>query len=260
MIFVADIGNSNIVLGGMEGDKIRFTARFRTDRDKTDDEYALMVMSLLSLHKIEPAEIEGSILSCVVPSLRGVMQSAVEKITGSKPLVVGAGLKTGLNIRIDNPAQLGSDLVVNAVAACEKYQKPILIFDMGTATTLSVVDRDGNYLGGMIMPGMQLSLDALSSKASHLPNISFDVPQQVIATNTVNCMQAGAVYGHAAMLDGVASRTEEALGEPCSIVATGGLASRIVPHCKKDIVYDEHLLLRGLQLLYEKNKRTPTVM
>lgn len=253
-IIVIDVGNTNIVMGCMEGDDILFTARFSTDRGKTEDEYAILMMNMLALHQVKPAELEGSIVSSVVPVLRRVFQIALEKITGKPALLVGSGVKTGLNIRIDNPAQLGSDMVVDAVAACARYQKPILIFDMGTATTLSVIDREGNYLGGMIMPGMRLSVDALSSRASHLPNISFDEPEQVIGTNTVNCMQAGAIFGHAAMLDGVTDRVEEALGEKCTVLATGGLASRVTPYCRRDILFDETLLLRGLRILYDKNK------
>lgn len=256
VVLAIDVGNSNIVAGCLEGEKIRFTARFSTDRNKTDDEYALMLMNLLSLHKIELAEIEGSIIASVVPVLRRVFQSALEKITGSQPLIVGSGLKTGLNIRIDNPGQLGSDLVVDAVAASDKYRKPILIFDMGTATTLSVVGQEGDYLGGMIMPGLRLSVDALSSRASHLPNnLSFDAPAQVIGTNTLDCMQAGALYGHAAMLDGVADRVEEELGQPCTVIATGGLANRVTPYCRREIICDETLMLRGLRILYDKNRK-----
>lgn len=254
-ILVVDVGNSNIVLGCMEGETPLFTARFSTDRNKTEDEYAMMLANVLALNQIARTEIEGAIVASVVPMLRRVFRLAIQKITGYEPLLVGCGLKTGLNIRIDNPAQLGSDLVVNAVAACSQYQKPILIFDMGTATTLSVVDANGDYLGGMIMPGMRLSVDALSARASHLPNnLSFDAPEQLIGTNTVNCMQAGAIYGHAAMLDGVAERVEEAMGTPCTVIATGGLAGRVTPFCRRNIICDETLMLRGLALLYEKNK------
>lgn len=253
-IIAIDVGNTNTVLGCMERGDIRFTARVSTDRNKTDDEYALLLMNLFLLHKLDPKEIEGGIISCVVPVLRQAFHSAFLKITGKAPLLVGSGVKTGLNIRIDNPAQLGADLVVDAVAASDKYQKPLLIYDMGTATTLCVVDAKGDYLGGMIMPGMRLSVDALSARASHLPNISFDAPEQLIGTNTVNAMQAGAVYGHAAMLDGVADRVEQALGQPCTVIATGGLASCVVPYCKRNIIYDEALMLRGLAILYEKNR------
>lgn len=253
-VIAIDVGNTNTVLGCMEGDTIRFTARISTDRNKTDDEYALLLMNLFGLHKLDPGEIEGGIISCVVPVQRRALRSAFQKITGITPLLVGSGVKTGINIRIDNPAQLGSDLVVDAVAASDKYPKPLLIYDMGTATTLSVVDAKGDYLGGMIMPGMRVSMDALSARASHLPNISFDAPEQLIGTNTVNCMQAGAIYGHAAMLDGVADRVEEAMGQPCTVIVTGGLASQVAPYCRRKIIYDENLMLRGLAILYEKNR------
>ncbi|MCI8755786.1 MAG: type III pantothenate kinase [Oscillospiraceae bacterium] len=253
-ILAIDIGNTSVLVGCLEGEWIRFTSHFAADPNKTDDEYAMMLMGMLSLHQIHPAEIEGSIIASVVPVLRHMFSHALKKILGKTPLVVGSGLRTGLNIRIDNPAQLGSNLVVDAVAACQRYPKPILIFDMGAATTLSVIDKEGSYIGGMIMPGLRLSVDALSSRASHLPNISFDEPEQLIGTNTINCMQAGAIYGHAAMLDGVADRAESALGCPCTAVITGSLAPSVIPYCKREIIYDETLVLRGLRILYEKNR------
>ena len=258
MILVAiDVGNTNIVVGCMDGVKsgeILFTARLSTDRLKTEDEYAMMLMNLFAIHQINQKEIEGGIISSVVPDLKRTMQKALEKITGRCPLVVGSGVKTGLNIKIDNPAQLGSDLVVDAVAACAQYPRPILIFDMGTATTLSVIDRDGNYLGGMIMPGLRKSVDALVSGTSQLPRIGLDEPEQVIGTNTINCMKAGAIYGNAAMLDGLIDRVEEALGEPAAtVLATGGLVSCVAPYCRRNVICDENLMLRGLWLIYQKN-------
>ncbi|MEG0824488.1 MAG: type III pantothenate kinase [Oscillospiraceae bacterium] len=255
MLLVAiDAGNTNIVLGCLEGDKIRFTARVGTDRSKTEDEYALIFRDLLNLHGVNISDVGGAIISSVVSELKEVLKSAVELSTGKVPLMVGAGIKTGLNIKIDNPAQLGSDLAVDAVAACAKYKKPILIFDMGTATTLSVIDGKGQFRGGMIMAGPRLAVDALSSRTSQLPRIELDAPAAVIGSNTVDCMQAGAIYGNAAMLDGIIDRVEEALGEPVgTAVATGGMASRITPYCRRNIICDDSLMLRGLQIIYEKN-------
>lgn len=257
MILAIDVGNTNIVVGCLNGvaDKdILFTARLTTDRSKTEDEYAMMLMSLFSIHKVDVKMISGTIISSVVPDIKTALQEAVELLTGSSPMIVGSGVKTGLNIKIDNPAQLGSDMVVDAVAASAAYPKPIIVFDMGTATTLSVIDRDGNYLGGMIIPGLRTSVNALVSGTSQLTRIGLDAPEQVIGTNTVNCMKAGAIYGNAAMLDGLIDRVEEALGAPvASVIATGGLVSCVVPYCKRTIICDEQLMLRGLYLIYQKN-------
>ena len=201
MILAIDVGNTNTVLGCLKGDHIEFTLRIRSDRDKTADEYLLLIDGLLRNQGVDPASLEGGILSSVVPELRIVMKNAMERLTGKSFLAVGTGIKTGLDIRTDNPAQLGADLVVDAVAALAKYKPPLVIFDMGTATTLSVVDRRGSYLGGMIIPGLRLSVDALSARAAQLPYIHLGAPERLIGTNTVDCMQAGAVYRHAGRPD-----------------------------------------------------------
>lgn len=253
MILCIDIGNTNIAIGGYEGSTLRFQGRCGTDRKKTAEEYALLVQGILRLHRIDPEEITGGVLSSVVPALRQVVRDGMELLTGKKFLLVSSGVKTGLNIRMDIPGQLGSDLVADAVAALNKYPKPIVIFDMGTATTLSVLDSKGSYLGGMIMPGLRISVDALADGAAQLPAITLADPVRVIGQNTVECMQAGAIYGHAAMLDGLVSRVEAELGMPVTAVATGGLAKRILPHCTREIVLDETLQLEGLRLIYEKN-------
>ncbi len=253
MILVIDIGNTNIVLGCVEDKQLRFTARISSARDKTEDEFALMLDGILKMHGISCNQIEGGIISSVVPELKKVMSETVKRLTGKTFLIVGSGLKTGLNIRTDAPDKLGSDLVVDAVAASAKYPKPTVIFDMGTATTLSVLDAEGRYIGGMIIPGMRVSVDALSARAAQLPYINLDTPNEVIGKNTVDCMQAGVVYGHAAMLDGLIDRVEDALGRPVTAVITGGLSRIVVPHCRRKIIYDENLLLDGLVILYEKN-------
>lgn len=256
MIIAIDVGNTNIVLGCIDEQTIYFTARLSTDRFKTADEYAVTIRNILELYKADLSLVEGGIISSVVPSLSTVLQEAVEKITGHRSLIVGSGLKTGLNILIDNPAQLGSDLVVDAVAAISQYPKPIMIFDMGTATTLSVVDQHGNYLGGMIIPGVTLALDALSSRTSQLPRIRLDKPKRVVGTNTVDCMQSGIIYGNAAMLDGIIDRVERELGATTTVVATGGFSRSIVPYCQRKIICDGDLMLKGLLLLYNKNKKS----
>lgn len=255
MILAIDAGNTNIVLGCMDGKQLRFTARVRTDRAKTEDEYALIFRNLFHLHHVDRHEMDGAILSCVVSELTEVLRKAVETVIKKRPLVVGAGLKTGLDIKIDNPTQLGADLVVDAVAALAKYSKPIIIFDIGTANTMSVLDGQGRFLGGAIMAGPRLSVDMLASRTSQLPRIELDAPPKVICSNTIQCMQVGAIYGHAAMIDGLIDRVEEELGEPVgTVVATGGLFGRIAPYCRRKIIWDDTLMLDGLRILYEKNR------
>ncbi len=254
MILAIDAGNTNIVLGCMEGSTLRFTARISTDRQKTFDEYALIFRNLFELHGVDRHQVRGAIIASVVSELTEVLRHAVELVVHQTPIVVGAGIKTGVNIKIDDPGQLGADLVVDAVAACDQYEKPLIIFDLGTANTMSVIEADGRFLGGAIMAGPRLSVDALSNRTSQLPHIDLDVPGKVIGTNTVTAMQSGAIYGHAALVDGLIDRVEAELGHPvATVVATGGLAKVIVPHCRREIVVDENLMLTGLRLIFEKN-------
>ncbi len=254
MILVIDIGNTNIVFGCVGRDGLLFTSRIATDRSKTEDEYTLIMSGLLKMHSIDPANIEGGIISSVVPELKTVMSYTAYNLTGKEFLIVGSGLKTGLNIRIDSPDKLGSDLVVNTVASVAKYPCPTVVFDMGTATTMSVLDEKGVYIGGAIIPGMRVSVDALSARAAQLPYINLTAPHDVIGKNTVDCMQAGVIFGHASMLDGLIDRVENTLGQSVTAVITGGLSRLVVPYCKRTIIYDENLLLDGLSILYEKNR------
>jgi len=255
MLLAIDVGNTNIVLGGMEGDSIRFRGRVSTERGRTEDEYAALFAHLFELRGIDREDVQGAIVSSVVPELRTVMVRAVQMLCGVTPLVVGAGVKTGLNIRIDNPSQLGSDLVVGAVGALSKYPVPMLVLDFGTATTLSVLDGKGSYLGGMIMPGLRLAVGALASQTAQLPHVDLVAPKNIIGRNTIDCMNSGAIYGNAAMLDGIIQRVEEELGEPiAAVVGTGGLMKQIAPYCKRKITVDEDLMLWGLKIIYEKNK------
>jgi type III pantothenate kinase len=255
MILVIDVGNTNIVLGCMDDDKIHFTARLSTDRTKTSDEYAILVQNLFVVNHCSVSKIEGGIISSVVPQLSSALQDAVKKVTGKHPLIVGSGVKTGLNILIDNPGQLGSDLVADAVAAYAEYPKPTLIFDMGTATTLSVLDARGNYIGGMIIPGVRLAMEALAKGTSQLPHISLEAPKKITGTNTVDCMKSGAIYGNAAMLDGIIDRVESELGQQAAVVATGGLMRYITPYCNHKMICDENLMLKGLYIIYKKNTK-----
>ena len=254
MILTIDIGNTNIVVGGIDKEKTHFIERLSTVRTKTELEYAIDIKLLLDIYKIRPDQIEGGIISSVVPQITNIVQIATEKILKKEVLVLAAGVKTGLNIKIDNPAQLGADLVANAVAGVNYYPVPQIIIDMGTATTLSVVDDKKQYIGGMILPGPRISLDALTSRASQLSGISIDAPKHVIGKNTVECMKSGVLYSSAAALDGIIDRVEEELGEKATVIATGGLAKKIISHCRRDIILDEDLLLKGLLVIYEKNK------
>lgn len=253
MILAIDMGNTNIVLGGIDEHKTYFVERITTNQAKTDLEYAVNLKDILEIYDIHPSQIEGAILSSVVPPLNITILRAVEKILGKKPLLVGSGMKTGLNILMDNPKTVGSDMIVDAVAAIHEFPKPIIVIDMGTATTMSVVDKSGNYCGGVILPGLKVSLDSLSGKTAQLPYISLETPGKVIGKNTIDCMRSGIIYGNVAQIDGIIDRMEEELGEKASIVATGGLAKLITPLCRHKIVYDDALLLKGLLLLYRKN-------
>lgn len=254
MILAIDIGNTNIVIGCIHEDEILFVERLSTDTSKTILEYAISFKNVLELYKITPAEIEGSIISSVVPPLTNIVRDAAQKITNENVLIVGPGVKTGLNILMDNPGQVGSDLVVNAVAGIAEYKPPLIIFDMGTATTISVVDSKKRYIGGMILPGIRVSVDSLTSRTSQLPKISLEAPKKVIGTNTIDCMKSGVVHGNAACMDGMIQRIEKELGEKATVIATGGLAKCIVPHCVEQIVLDNALLLKGLNLIYKKTK------
>lgn len=253
MILAVDIGNTNIVLGCFEDKKILFRERVSTNPLSTDLEYATAFRMALHMHGYNSSMLEGAIISSVVPSVTNTVKRAIEKYANIKVMVVGPGIKTGLSILIDNPAQLGSDLVVDAVAGINEYPCPQILVDMGTATTISVVDKNKNYLGGVIMTGMGVSTDALTSRTSQLPKIGFDVPKKVIGTNTIDCMKSGIMFSNACAIDGMIERIEEELGEKCTVVATGGLAGVIMPLCRKKIIYDDDLLLKGLMIIYNKN-------
>lgn len=255
MILAIDVGNTNIVLGCMSGKDVLFTERLSTDKVKTSLEYAILFRVALDMHQIDPTDVEGVIIASVVPVITPVIRTALRRITGKKGLVVGPGVKTGLNIRIEDPASVGADLVAGAAGALAGYQPPLVVIDMGTATTMIAVDRDRNFLGGSIMPGMRMSLSALASETSMLYGISLDVPKHAIGRGTVDAMRSGIVLGHAAMIDGLLDRMEEEMGEPLTAVATGGLASSVVPVCRHRIILDNTLVLTGLKAIYDRNTR-----
>ena len=253
MILAIDIGNTNIVLGGLEGEKILFEARMATDLIKTSDQYCAELKSMLALFEVTPESVSGSIISSVVPPVLNSFKTAIRKLTGKACLVVGLGIRTGLNIRMENPAEVGSDLIVAAVAAIAEYGAPLLLVDMGTATTITAVDETGTFVGGCICPGVKISMEALTGRTAQLPGISLDEPQKAIGKNTRDCMRSGIMFGAAAMLDGLLDRMEAELGTPVKVVATGGIARFVIPLCRRELIYDRSLMLKGLGLLYRRN-------
>ena len=255
MILTIDIGNSNIVFGCVEGEEILFQGRVNTDRLKTSDQYCIDLKTLLEIYEAPLEQIEGTIISSVVPQVLNSMQAAVRKLTGRNALVVGPGLKTGLNILLENPAQMGASLVVADVAALREHNPPLILIDMGTATTISVLDESGAHLGGCVCPGVRLSMDALTKNTSLLPGIQLDQPKKAIGRNTADAMRSGIMLGTAAMLDGMIDRFEEELGYKCTVVATGGIGRFIVPLCRHEMIYDRDLLIKGLAALYRENSR-----
>lgn len=255
MVLAIDVGNSNIVIGVIHEHDVCFVSRMATERCHTEDQYAIHFREIFQLYGLSAASFEGGIISSVVPPITNVIAKAVSRIVGKEPLLVGPGIKTGLNIMIDNPSQLGSDIVVDNVAAHSMYRGALIVVDMGTATTISVTDEKGNIRGVAIAPGVGISLEALSKNTAQLQGINLEHPKKVIGTNTVDSMKSGMVYGWASMLDGMIDRCLEELGTPATVVATGGHAKYIISHCKRKIIYHENLLLTGLDLVYRMNQK-----
>lgn len=255
MILAIDIGNTNIVLGCIDNGEIKNIVRIQTDETATSTDYAIKLRQIFEIYEIDTKILEGAIISSVVPAATLSIQTAIRKLMGIEAIVVRPGMKTGMNVKIDDPASLGGDLVAGSVAAVACYGTPVIVADMGTATTIVLIDGNNSYRGGAIVPGIKLSYRALASGTSLLPDISITAPKKVISTNTVDCMRSGAVFGNAAMLDGMIERMENELGEKCKVIATGGIAQFIVPHCKHEIICDNDLLLKGLWVLYQKNRK-----
>lgn len=253
MIIAVDVGNTNIVIGFLDGEKLVNECRLSTAVDDSAEEYAIKFNSIFEICKIDINEIEGCVLSSVVPPLNRTISKALMIITGKKPIVVGPGVKTGLNIKINNPAELGADMVVGAVASIAKYPCPQILFDLGTATTASVIDKKGCFVGGAILCGVKTALNALASSTAQLPQIEIVAPDSAIGTNTIDSMRSGTVFGTAAMLDGLVKRFESELGEKATVIVTGGLGSVIAQYCESDVIVDKHLLIDGLRMIYEKN-------
>lgn len=254
MLLAIDIGNTNITLGVYDDNVLKFTARLATAHGTTADQYAVEIKNILELHGLAYTLIEDCIVSSVVPSVGGAISNAVSLLCDIVPLELGPGVKTGLNIKIDNPAQLGADLVAGAVGAISEYTLPCVVIDMGTASTISVIDRNGMYLGGVISAGVRLTLKALTENTAQLPSIDINAPKSVIGSNTVDCMKSGLIFGTAAMIDGLLKRIADELGEKPTVVATGGLSKEIINHCESEIIYNANLLLDGLREIFEKNK------
>ena len=255
MILTIDIGNSNIVLGGVKDDQIVFEARLRTEATKTSDQYCVDLKILMEVYGVSNTDIEGTIIASVVPQVLNSMRTAIQKLTGKVPLVVGPGLKTGLNILLENPGQTGADLVVADVAALREHKPPLIVIDMGTATTMSVLDKNGAHIGGCIIPGVKISMDALTDRTALLPGLQLDQPKKAIGRNTIDAMRSGIMLGAACMLDGMVERMEAELGCKTTVIITGGIAKFIAPMCKTPMIYDKDLLIKGLAVLYRDNKR-----
>ena len=255
MILAIDMGNTNIEVGCIDGDKIVFTERISTDIRKTELEYAVLLKTVIELHGCSTGDVKGGIISSVVPPLTHIIKQAVRILFHFSPMVVGAGLKTGLNIKMDNPAAVGADLVVDSVAGMYEYGAPLVIIDMGTATTITALDKNSNYIGGSIIPGLNVSLESLVSHTSQLPRISFGTPKKCIGRNTIDCMKSGIIFGEASRIDGMIDRFFDELGFETKVVATGGLAKVIIPNCRHDIILDNYLMMKGLKHIYQKNSR-----
>lgn len=256
MLLAVDIGNTNIAFGCVDDeDKVLLFERISTNHNATSAEYASLIKNILEINSFNISDISAAIMSSVVPSVTNTVREAIRKLFKVEVMLAGPGVKTGLNILIDNPAQLGSDQAVDAVAAINQYPVPLIIIDMGTATTVSVVDKKKNYRGGLIMTGMKIAADALTARTAQLPKVNFEAPEKIIGTNTIDCLKSGLLYSNACALDGIIERIEDEISDKCTVVATGGLSEIVVPLCKHDIILDSSLLIKGLSIIYRKNKR-----
>ena len=254
MILAIDIGNTSIALGGFDGDKLSFVVRLSTDITKTEDEYASKIMNILNLHGVSRENVEGAIVSSVVPPLNAVMKGALRLAYGVDSLMVSPGIKTGIGILCDSPSSVGADLICSCVAATTLYSAPALIIDIGTATKMIVTNKNGAFIGVSIIPGVMMGLKALSNGTAQLPQVGLEAPANVIGKNTVDCMKSGIIFGHASMVDGMIDRINREVGEELPVIVTGGYASVIASHCHHVMTTDEHLVLKGLNIIYHKNK------
>lgn len=253
MLLTADVGNTNIKFGVYDGDRLEFKLRVSTDTSKTSDDFAVELYTFFQIYGIDAKSADSSIISSVVPKITAPLSTAVETVTGVKSLVIGPGVKTGLNIKIDRPENLGADIVAGCVGAYEKYGGPFVMVFMGTATVIVFVDGNKTYHGGAIAPGVGISLDALTSRGALLPSVDLKAPQKVISTNTSDCIRSGIMYGAPCMLDGMIDRFFEQTGGECRIIATGGFAPVVAESCRHNMIFDENVILDGLNYIYRKN-------
>lgn len=255
MLLAVDIGNTNIKFGIYHADELIRTLNISCDKNKTADEYSVELYSLIRVTGIHRTDFSGCIISSVVPTVTARIDSAIRGLLGVEPLIVGPGVKTGLNIRIEDPSQLGADLVVACVAAKEQFRAPCIVISMGTATAMFVINRDQAVIGGPIAPGVMVSLNALTGNAALLVSVALDAPKSVIGNNTDRSIRSGVVWGTVCMIDGMIDKIEQELGEKCTIVATGGLAKTIIPHCAHEITIQDDLIMQGLKLIYQRNTK-----
>ncbi len=253
MLLTADVGNTNIKLGLFDGDELRHKMRFSTDPSKTSDEFAVVLYTFFQVYRIDVSEIGASIISSVVPKVTQPLREAIKIVTGKKSYVIGPGLKTGMDLKIDRPETLGGDIVCGCVGAYEKYGGPLIMVFMGTATVLAYVDENFAYRGGVIAPGVGISLDALTQNGALLPSVDLRAPKNVICTNTVDCIRSAMTYGSACMLDGLIDKFSVESGADCRVIATGGLAKSIICNCRHEITYDENIILDGLNVIFRRN-------
>jgi len=253
MLLTVDAGNTNTVITVFEGDKPVFEARINTDSARMADQYAITLMDIFKLRGVALSCIKGAIISSVVPPVTTQIKLAIEDLFGIKALLIGPGIKTGLNIKIDDPSSLGGDLACGAVAAKEFYEMPCIIIDMGTIIKVMALDKTGGLIGGTLSPGVKLSFEAMAEGTAALPLDGSDKVEKVISTNTIDCIRSGVLNGIGAMLDGLISRFEKELGGKCTVVATGGNAATIKPYCERDFECNPHLVSQGLRIIYNKN-------
>lgn len=256
MLLTADVGNTNIKFGVYCNDELKYKLVVSTDTRKTGDDFAVALYSFFQIHGIDPSTVNASIISSVVPKITYPLRSAVKTVTGANSLVVGPGIKSGLDIKIDHPETLGADIVAGCVGACEKYSAPLIMIFMGTATAIVYVDENRSYLGGAIAPGVGISLDTLTKKGALLFDVDLKAPKKVVNTNTADCIRSGIMFGTACMLDGMIDKFMAEFNTDCKVVATGGLAPLMIKNCRHDIIFDENIILDGLACIYKRNIRT----